>query len=259
MTLQKSAHALRRRTRLRLDRRLVRARFTEAIVLGFHVGAWAPVTGALVLKRRRVPRLPMKHIPNRSTRRLGGLQNKGKDRMKRARMPIALALISLLGIAHASAECQIADAQLEEAILKNPKLRGPEHRQVVRDLRSLRDAAFTLRSYGRQEDCERLLGNIRELISGPPMGSLGDNDEDEADKQIAAREPMVQRGGERGRRNEKGAKPLIRIDQLAPGLRADEIIGLEVRTSTTRSWARFGTSCLGRKTQRLCRRNAKIL
>ena len=145
-------------------------------------------------------------------------------------MPIALALISLLGIAHASAECQIADAQFEVAILKNPKLRGPEHRQVVRDLRSLRDAAFTLRSYGRQKDCERLLGNIRELISGPPMGSLGDNDEDEADKQIAAREPMVQRGGERGRRNEKGAKPLITIDQLAPGLRADEIIGVEVRS-----------------------------
>jgi hypothetical protein len=37
----------------------------------------------------------------------------------------------------------------------------------VRDLRSLRDAAFTLRSYGRHDDCERLLANIRELISGP--------------------------------------------------------------------------------------------
>jgi hypothetical protein len=75
------------------------------------------------------------------------------------------------------------------------------------------------------------LGNIRELISGPAMGSLGDNDEEEADKQIAAREPMTLRGGERGRRNEKGAKPLIRIDQLAPGLRADQIIGVEVRSS----------------------------
>lgn len=151
--------------------------------------------------------------------------------MKSARMPIAFTLLSLLCIADASAECQIADAQLEEAILKSPKLRGPDNRQAVRDLRSLRDAAFTLRSYGRHDDCERLLANIRELISGPSMGSLGDNDEDEADKQIAAGEPMIQRGGERGRRNEKGAKPLIRIDQLAPGLRADEIIGVEVRSS----------------------------
>jgi hypothetical protein len=151
--------------------------------------------------------------------------------MKSARIPIAFTVLSFLSIADASAECQIADAQLEEAILKSPKLRGPDNRQAVRDLRSLRDAAFTLRSYGRHDDCERLLANIRELISGPPMGSLGDNDEDEADKQIAAREPMIQRGGERGRRNEKGAKPLIRIDQLAPGLRADEIIGVEVRSS----------------------------
>jgi hypothetical protein len=151
--------------------------------------------------------------------------------MKSARMLIAFTLLSVLPIAEASAECQIADGQLEEAILKSPKLRGPEHRQAVRDLRSLRDAALTLRSYGRHEDCERLLGNIRELISGPPMGSLGDNDEDEAEKQIAAGEPMIQRGGERGRRNDKGAKPLVRIDQLAPGLRADEIIGVEVRSS----------------------------
>ncbi|MFL6305091.1 MAG: PRC-barrel domain-containing protein [Candidatus Sulfotelmatobacter sp.] len=75
------------------------------------------------------------------------------------------------------------------------------------------------------------MANIRELISGPPMGSLGDNDEDEADKQLTAREPIIQRGGEQGHRNETGAKPLIKIDDLAPGLRADEIIGAEVRSS----------------------------
>jgi hypothetical protein len=151
--------------------------------------------------------------------------------MKRARATIVAAVLSVLGVTHAHAECQIADAKLEEAILRSPNLRGPGNRQAVRDLRSLRDAAFTLRSYGRHEDCERLLANIRELISGPPMGSLGDNDEDEADKQIAAREPMIPRGGERGHRDDKGAKPLIRIDELAPGLRADEIMGMEVRSS----------------------------
>src|SRR3954462_14542230 len=141
------------------------------------------------------------------------------------------ALIVSGGVTQALAECQIADAGLEEAIQQNPRFRGPANSQAVRDLRSLRDAAFTLRSYGRHEDCERLLANIRELIAGPPMGSLGDNDEEEADKQIAAGEPITRRGGERGRRNERGARPLIRIDQLAPGLRADEIIGVEVRSS----------------------------
>ena len=98
------------------------------------------------------------------------------------------AIIATLGLTGAKAECEIADAKLEEAISQNPRLRGPANSQSVRDLRSLRDAAFTLRSYGRHEDCERLLANIRELIAGPPMGSLGDNDEEEADKQNAARE-----------------------------------------------------------------------
>jgi hypothetical protein len=151
--------------------------------------------------------------------------------MNSARLFFTVALLGALGITQAIAECQIADAKLEEAILQKPELRGPAHRQSVRDLRSLRDAAFTLWSYGRHADCERLLANIRELIAGPAMASLGDNDEDEAEKQMAAREPKVQRGAALGRRNEKDAKPLVAIDELAPGLRADEIMGAEVRSS----------------------------
>jgi hypothetical protein len=60
---------------------------------------------------------------------------------------------------------------------------------------------------------------------------MGDNDEEEAEKQISAREPKVQRGAALGSRDVKGAKPLIDIEELAPGLRADEIIGSEVRSS----------------------------
>src|SRR5829696_6039013 len=122
-----------------------------------------------------------------------------------------VALLSMLGVAEAMADCQIADAKLEEAILQKPELRGRANRQTVRDLRSLRDAAFTLWSYGRHADCERLLANIRELVAEPSLSTLGGNDEEEADKQIAAREPKVQRGAVLGRRNEKGAKPLISI------------------------------------------------
>jgi len=103
------------------------------------------------------------------------------------------------------ADCQIADAKLEEAILNKPQLRGSANRQAVRDLRSLRDAAFTLQSYGRHDDCERLLANIRELIAGPIMSSLGGNDEEGAEKQQAAREPQVHRGVERGVRDKKGS------------------------------------------------------
>ena len=149
--------------------------------------------------------------------------------MKPAILLLSCALL-VVGITPALADCQIADAKLEEAILKKPELRGPANRQTVRDLRSLRDAAFTLWSYGRHEDCERLLANIRELVAAPSMATMGGNDEEEADKQISAREPKVQRGAI-VHRNDKGAKPLISINELAPGLRADEIIGAEVRSS----------------------------
>jgi hypothetical protein len=148
------------------------------------------------------------------------------------RMGIFLfACVTALGSTAAMAECQIGDAKLEEAILNKPNLRGPANRQAVRDLRNLRDAAFTLQSYGRHEDGERLLANIRELIAGPAMSTLGDSDEERADKQTAARQPKVRAGAQRGNRDKEDAKPLVRIDELAPGLRADEIIGAEVRSS----------------------------
>jgi hypothetical protein len=105
------------------------------------------------------------------------------------------------------------------------------NRQSVRDLRTLRDAAITLWSYGRHDDCERLLANIRELLAGPSMTTLGDSDEEAADRQISSREPKAKRDATTGHREDKGAKPLIRIEDLAPGLRADQIIGAEVRSS----------------------------
>jgi hypothetical protein len=151
--------------------------------------------------------------------------------MKPARILLSIALLSAIVVTTANADCQIADAKLEEAILQKPELRGPANRQAVRDIRSLRDAAITLWSYGRHADCERLLANIRELVSGPSMGSLGGNDEEEAEKQLSAREPKVQRGTATGHRQDEGARPLVGIDELAPGLRADEIIGAEVRSS----------------------------
>jgi hypothetical protein len=88
---------------------------------------------------------------------------------KFARVLIPIILFSVLGANAVQADCQIGDAKLEEAILQNPKFRGPANRQSVRDLRRLRDAAFTLWSYGRMEDCERLLDNIRTLSKGPSV------------------------------------------------------------------------------------------
>ncbi|MDB5645877.1 MAG: photosystem reaction center subunit [Methylobacterium sp.] len=147
------------------------------------------------------------------------------------RFVLAAALLCTIGGGSAHAECQIADAKLEEAILQKPDLRGPANRQTVKDLRSLRDAAFTLWSYGRHADCERLMANIRELIAGPAMTGLGDNDEDAAEEQMAARDPKVRRGATEGRRDEKNAKPLVSVEDLPLGLRSDQIVGAEVRSA----------------------------
>jgi len=152
--------------------------------------------------------------------------------MKILRLLFTFTFLTSFGISWAAAECNISDAQLEEAILQKPELREPANRQMVRDLRNLRDSAFVLWSYGRHADCERLLASIRELVSSPSMGTLGDSDEDEAEQQFAAREPMVQRGGATiGRRDDAGAQPLVSINEMAPSLRADEIMGAEVRSS----------------------------
>lgn len=163
---------------------------------------------------------------------------------------LAALLLGVLAITPALAECQIADAKLEEAILQKPDLRGPENRQTVKDLRSLRDAAFTLWTYGRHADCERLMANIRELIAGPNMSSLGDNDEDAAEEQMAAKDPKVQRGAVKGRRDEKDAKPLVPVDELPLGLRADQIIGAEVRSSDDKTIGEVRNVVFGTKDRR---------
>jgi hypothetical protein len=144
--------------------------------------------------------------------------------------PVA-ALLSL-GATPAFAVCNISDAQLEEAVLKSPELRDPENRYLVRDLRTLRDAAFLLWSYGLHEDCERVLANIRQLIASPSMAQAGTSDEDEADQQLAAAEPQRHRGGDiLGNRGASDALPLVDINELGPGLRVDEIVGSEVRSA----------------------------
>jgi hypothetical protein len=170
--------------------------------------------------------------------------------MKTAGVLLAVSLLTLLGATAARADCQIGDAKLEEAILQKPELRGPANRQTVRELRSLRDAAITLWSYGRHDDCERLLANIRELLSGPAIGTLGDNDEEEAEKQIGARTPKVQRGAVQGHRGDRGAKPLLEVDGLVQGLRSDQFIGAEVRSSDDRIVGEVRSIVFGTKDRR---------
>lgn len=149
-------------------------------------------------------------------------------------MKIFLALILAVGLftSYAQAQCNIADAGLEEAILEKQEFRDPKNRHLVRDLRRLRDSAYILWSYGQTDACEQLLGNIRELVAAPSMGTLGGSDEDEVEQQIAASEPMAHEGGAvLGNRDRQNAAPLTRIGDMIPPMRADEVMGSEIRTS----------------------------
>jgi hypothetical protein len=162
-------------------------------------------------------------------------------------LPLSLLALSTT---QAFAECQIADAKLEEAIRKRPEFHGAAGRQAVRDLRSLRDAAFTLWSYGREAECERLVATLRELVSGPSMDRLGGNDEGAAEAQLDAKRPQAMRGAVQGQRNQKGAMPLVSIEDLSPGMRADEIIGAEVRSSDDKIVGEVRNAVFGTKDRR---------
>lgn len=152
--------------------------------------------------------------------------------MKFINSAAAVAMFCALGTAPVLAACNISDAELEEAILENPELREPQNRQIVLDLRNMRDAAYLLWTYKMDEDCERLIGNIRELIASPSIATIGTNDEDAADQQLAASEPQWHRLGQiEGNRGQADEAALISIDDLDPGLLANELIGAEVRTS----------------------------
>ena len=48
--------------------------------------------------------------------------------MNPTRLLLTVALLSAPGVTRAMADCQIADAKLEEAILQKPELRGPANR-----------------------------------------------------------------------------------------------------------------------------------
>jgi hypothetical protein len=102
---------------------------------------------------------------------------------------IALALA--VTASPASAACDVKGAQIEEVIAAKPELRADENAQLVRDLRTLRDAAIVLETYKFPGECENLLGIAKSLLANPAktIEQGGDTDEDKAESLSEAREP----------------------------------------------------------------------
>src|SRR3954470_20428936 len=67
----------------------------------------------------------------------------------------------------ALAHCGVADLKLEQAISRDSKLRQSASAQVVRDLRTLREAALILDANKHTAECQRLVTVVRELVADP--------------------------------------------------------------------------------------------
>ncbi|MEE7449290.1 photosystem reaction center subunit H [Methylobacterium radiotolerans] len=104
---------------------------------------------------------------------------------------IGLALVAAVAASPARAACDVKGAQIEEAIAKKSELREDANAQLVRDLRTLRDAAIVLETYKFPGECEVLLGIVRSLLANPgkTIEQSGDTDEEKAEDLIEAREP----------------------------------------------------------------------
>ncbi|WP_342104450.1 photosystem reaction center subunit H [Methylobacterium sp. SI9] len=103
----------------------------------------------------------------------------------------AFGFVLVLSAGPAGAACDVKGAQIEEAIAAKSTLKSEANAQLVRDLRTLRDAAIVLETYKFPGECEVLLGVAKSLIADPAktIEQGGDTDEDKAESLSEAREP----------------------------------------------------------------------
>ena len=89
---------------------------------------------------------------------------------------------SLAFSSSALAHCGVTDLALDQAISQENELRQSENAQVVRDLRTLREAALILDANQHPAECQRLVAVVRELVADPKRAieTSGDTDEDKA-------------------------------------------------------------------------------
>jgi hypothetical protein len=83
----------------------------------------------------------------------------------------------------ALAHCGVTDLKLEQAISRKVELRQSANAQVVRDLRTLREAALILDANKHTAECQRLVTVVRELVADPArtIESSSDTDEGKAE------------------------------------------------------------------------------
>jgi len=93
----------------------------------------------------------------------------------------------------ALAHCGVTDLKLEQAISRKVELRQSANAQVVRDLRTLREAALILDANKHTAECQRLVTVVRELVADPKQAieTSSDTDEDKAEVLDKTRRPKT--------------------------------------------------------------------
>ncbi len=83
----------------------------------------------------------------------------------------------------ALANCGVTELKLDKAIPPHSELRQSANAQVVRDLRTLREAAIILDAKKHTAECRRLVAVVRDLVTNQDraVASSGDTDEDKAE------------------------------------------------------------------------------
>ena len=95
-------------------------------------------------------------------------------------LPVLSVIVGTLAFYNpALAHCGVADLKLEQAISQDSKLRQSANAQVVRDLRTLREAALILDANKHTAECQRLVTVVRELVADPARTIETSSDTDE--------------------------------------------------------------------------------
>jgi len=68
------------------------------------------------------------------------------------------------------AHCGVTDLKLEQAIARKSELRQSANAQIVRDLRTLREAAIILGSNQHTAECQRIVAVVRDLVADSVHG-----------------------------------------------------------------------------------------
>ena len=103
-------------------------------------------------------------------------------------------LCALAVIGPAFAACPITPAKIEKTIATKPVFRRGANAQVVRDLRTLLDAAVVLDAYQHDGACRAVVAALETLAADPKRTmESGDTDEAKAEAIEKARKPIAAR------------------------------------------------------------------